>query len=135
MSTLTERVAYLKGLCEGMKLDDSSNESKVLLNIVDLLEEFALELEEMDIRQDELEDVIDEMDEDLAELEDEFYEIDDSCDCGCEDEEDDFVEIECPHCGETSYFDIALLAEPTLVCPSCNETIYDDEDEEDEKED
>ena len=29
--TITEKLAYIKGLCEGLKLDDSSKEGKILV--------------------------------------------------------------------------------------------------------
>ena len=38
MAYLSEQVAYLRGLADGMKIDDSTNEGKLLLKIVDVLE-------------------------------------------------------------------------------------------------
>ena len=43
-------------------------------------------------------------------------------------DEDDFVEVECPHCGETVYFDQEMLEGDDLICPNCNETILPKED-------
>ncbi len=40
---ISEKVAYLKGLMEGMNLDADSNEGKLFLAIVDVLDEIALE--------------------------------------------------------------------------------------------
>ena len=37
MGFLRERVSYLKGLCEGMKLDANTNEGKLLTAIIMLL--------------------------------------------------------------------------------------------------
>ena len=37
MMTTAERVAYLKGLMEGMKVDDSTNEGKLFNLIADIL--------------------------------------------------------------------------------------------------
>ena len=36
--TVTEKVAYLKGLMEGMKIDTESNEGKILAAMADILE-------------------------------------------------------------------------------------------------
>ena len=45
MAYLSEKVAYLKGLAEGMKLDDTKNEGKMLLkNICPLSENCIMEI-------------------------------------------------------------------------------------------
>ena len=41
---LSERVAYLRGLAEGMKLDTETNEGKLISVIIDILEDVALEI-------------------------------------------------------------------------------------------
>ena len=51
----------------------------------------------------------------------------------CDDFDDDFVEVECPHCGETVYFDQDMLeSDEELICPNCNKpvipTVQDDEE-------
>ena len=43
---ITEKVAYLKGLMEGMKIDTETNEGKILSAMVDILEDIGLELED-----------------------------------------------------------------------------------------
>ena len=53
---ITEKVAYLKGLMEGMKIDTESNEGKVLAAMADILEDIGLELEDLWNAQGELED-------------------------------------------------------------------------------
>ena len=45
MSNITEKVSYLKGLSEGMKISDATNEGKLLLAVLDTLEEVAYTLE------------------------------------------------------------------------------------------
>ena len=42
---LKAQVSYLKGLAEGLALDEESKEGKLLLQIVDLLDEMAYEIE------------------------------------------------------------------------------------------
>ena len=44
---ITERVAYLKGLAEGMELNTDKREGKLLAAIIDVLEDIALELEDI----------------------------------------------------------------------------------------
>ncbi|MFR8975933.1 MAG: CD1247 N-terminal domain-containing protein, partial [Eubacteriales bacterium] len=72
MAYLSEKVAYLKGLAEGMKLDDTKNEGKMLLKIIDVLDEIAATVEELDEevldnteRIEEVEDCLDDVCEDL----------------------------------------------------------------------
>lgn len=77
MNYLTEKVAYLKGLAEGLGIEENSKEGKLLLHIVDALEEFADVLDETIDNQIELEEYVNFMDEDLADLEEDIYGIDD----------------------------------------------------------
>ena len=128
MGYLTEKVAYLKGLADGMKIDDSTNEGKLLVNILEVLDELALNLEDLNEEVIESEARIDELEEISADLMDELDDCDcDDCDCDCEydeDEEDlDFYEVECPNCKEKVYFDEDMLDDDELFCPNCGEKI------------
>ena len=87
--TTSEKVAYLKGLAEGMGIDETTKEGKLCKGILDVLEDLALE--QADTRDTilDLADTVQEINEDLAELEDEFYE----CSC-CDEDEDEEEEYE-----------------------------------------
>ena len=78
---ITEKVAYLKGLMEGMKLDTESNEGKILSAMADILEDISLELEDLWDSQTELEDGLDVVSDDLEDVEDVVF--------GEEDEDED----------------------------------------------
>ncbi|MFZ5590810.1 MAG: CD1247 N-terminal domain-containing protein, partial [Bacillota bacterium] len=41
MQELKSRVAYLKGLAEGVKLDTSTDQGRLISGIIDVLDEFA----------------------------------------------------------------------------------------------
>lgn len=121
-----ERVAYLKGLMDGLGINDSTNEGKVLVNIVDILDDIVDEIEELNVSKSELDEYVQTIDEDLSCVEDEVY---------GDDEDDEFpfdsqyIEVECPHCHETVFFaDNLFDMDDELLCPNCNETIYDEED-------
>lgn len=75
------------------------------------------ELEEQSEAYDDLSDCVDEIYEELDAIDCELY--------GDEDEEDNgFMEIVCPSCGETIYFDEDMLdSEDGLICPACNEPV------------
>ena len=45
---LSKKVAYLKGLMEGLKIDDSTNEGKILTIMADILDEMSATVEDID---------------------------------------------------------------------------------------
>ena len=84
--TLTEKVAYLKGLAEGLNLDKDAKETKLFEAMFDILEDMALTVNDIDEDLAAVEELVDCIDEDLDELEDIIY--DDECDCDCCGDED-----------------------------------------------
>ena len=102
--TVTEKVAYLKGLAEGMAIDENSKEGKLLKAITDVLADLALSVEDLEDYTAELTEQVDAIDEDLDALECDFYD-DDECECGCdecgdEDWDGEFYDVTCPNCDE-----------------------------------
>ena len=121
--TLTEKVAYLKGLAEGLDLDKDSKEGKLFAAMFDILEDMALTVSDID------EDLS--ACEDLEELEEYIFE-EDECDCDCCDcddydcccgDDEELYEIECPICGEELLLDGEMLDEEVIECPSCGEAL------------
>ena len=140
--TLTEKTAYIKGLCEGLGLDKADTaEAKVIKALIDLCNDMAEEIACLQSDVEDLGDYCEELDEDLGDVEevlldeeedDEWDDEDDYCDCDCEDcdcecdcedcdcfDDEEFYEIVCPSCGETICFDDSVNAEE-LLCPACN---------------
>ena len=117
--TLSEKVANIKGLAEGLNLEDTK-EAKLLKAIIDVLEEVSDNM--MDVEDDliELCAQVDEIDEDLANLEEELYEDEDEED---EDYEETFYEVTCPTCEETICLDEETLLDGGIECPSCGEAL------------
>ena len=124
--TISEKVAYLKGLAEGLKLDpEESKESKLLSVMMDILEDIGLTIADLEENALALGDEIDALSDDLADVEEVVYEdIDsDECDDDCHyHDEDDFFEMECPNCGETLVIDEAVMEQGSITCPSCNQS-------------
>lgn len=120
MSYLKERVAYLKGLAEGMQISDATNEGKLLKAIIDVLEDFSLTVDDVEEIQDQLSEQVDNIDEDLAEVERMVFEDENE-----EDEDIYFKEIECPHCGEEIEIDADMIDDEgdTIECPNCHKEI------------
>ena len=133
MEYLFERVAYLRGLCDGSGISEDSKEGKVLLEIVDILGEFADSIVELTDKQEELEEYAEAIDEDLSDLEDDFYDEDDDDDDDDDYEGLDYIELSCPSCGEEIEIDEDLLydEESDIICPVCGEVIISAIDDED----
>lgn len=119
--TLTEKVAYLKGLAAGLDLDKDDKETKIFEAIFDILEDMALTVTDIDEDLCDAEEYLDELDEDLADLEEYVY-CDEDDDCCCCDE-DELYEVECPSCGAEIYLDDEMLEEEFIECPECGEKL------------
>ena len=55
MAGIKERVAYLHGLTKGLNVDEHTPEGKVLLNIIDVLNDMAEDVEDIYLQQQDLE--------------------------------------------------------------------------------
>lgn len=70
---LMEKIAYLKGMAEGMHLQNKTEEGRLLVEMLDLLDDLVFELERSLDRQEELHDYVDAIDEDLTDVESMVY--------------------------------------------------------------
>ena len=120
---LTEKIAYIRGLCEGLNLDESKPEIKVMNAIIDLLDDMSYSVTDMEDLYDELSAQVDEIDQDLAEAETELYGEDDDFDY--DDDEDDeeneddvFYEVTCDSCGQKLNVSEDVLLEGALTVVS-----------------
>ena len=125
---ITEKVAYLKGLAEGMELDTEKKEGKLLAAIIDVLDDIALELQDIEDEQAELSDGLDAVSDDLEDVEDVVFEDwdednDDDYEEDELDEDEDCYATTCPTCEETIYFDESVLEDGEVVCPNCGEKL------------
>lgn len=137
--TTSEKVAYLKGLAAGLAIDAETKEGKLFKAIIDVLEDIALDLEDLEENALDLGEEIDGISDDLAELEDIIYEDEDEegDECGCcipRSDEPVFFEVTCPSCQNTITIDEDVLDMGSIDCPSCGEILEFDTDEEDEDE-
>ena len=100
--TISEKVAYLKGLSDGLNIDtEKSKEGKLISVIIDILEEVGMSIEDLEENATAMGEEIDAISDDLSDVEEIVYEDDDEDDddcCCCDD--DDFFEVECPNCHE-----------------------------------
>ncbi len=123
MSRISEKVAYLDGLMEGLNIQDDKY-AKVFSAIVDALDLIAEEMADHEDTLADLDDSVEEIFENLDEYDDFLYGDEEDDDEDEEFDDDDFFEIVCPNCGETIYFDQDMLDRPDgLICPNCNEPL------------
>ena len=117
--TVIEKVAYLRGLADGLKLTDTTAEGKVLLNVIEVLDDLQ-----------DVEDALYEEDD-----EDEDYDFDEDDDYGLDDydefddEDEPLYEVKCPTCGDTICVDESMLCEGEIDCPNCGEKLEFDLDD------
>ena len=144
--TVSEKVAYLKGLAEGIGLDTETKEGKILSVIIDTLEDIALELADLGDNTKAIGDELDAMSDDLADVEEVVFgddEDDDEDDdeelCSCcdhdHDDEDYTFLVSCPSCGKEIEIDEDDIEAGEIECPECGEKLeFDVEDEDEDQE-
>ena len=111
---LSENAAYLKGLAEGLGIDNKTPNDKLIVKLLDLVAEMAEKIEDLQAQCDDLNDYADELDADLGDVEEYLFADDD------DESDDDSYEVTCPACGEVICFDDSV--DPSeLICPACGE--------------
>lgn len=134
---IKEKVAYIKGLAEGLKLDENDTNGKLIAAIIDVLGDMADEIEAIEENEEYLESYVEELDEDLGMVEEDLYccededeededefELDEDDEDEIfedEDEEDEVVVVTCPGCGDGVYLDETMNFDE-IKCPSCGAT-------------
>ena len=142
---MKEKAAYLKGLIEGLGIDETTKEGKVIKVMSELLGELAEAVDGIDEDVSRVYDQINDISEELEDLEADLYEDDDEDDEDDEPEEDDadeddnaevagepYYEVACPACGKTVYVSEDDLDAGEAICPSCKvafEVALADEDD------
>ncbi len=117
MSDLKSKVAYLQGLANGMNMEDDSKEGRLMSGIIDVLDEFADSFTELEESHEQLEEYIETLDEDLYALENDVH----------DENPENYMEVDCPNCGETVLFDQAVIDDEDVVevtCPNCDEVVF-----------
>ncbi len=133
--TSAEKVAYLKGLMEGMELNQESGEGKLFAIIAEILGEMAEDIEDIESDLYDLSEDVDAISDDLSDVEDMV--------CGENEDEDDlededdgepqFFEVTCPACEKTITVDEDVIELGSIQCPNCGEMMEFDFDGGDEE--
>lgn len=133
---ISEKVAYLKGLAEGLALDTESKEGKLFSAIIDVLDEMSEKMLDLEEGLYDMEDGLDAVSDDLSEVEEAIFEDEDED----EDYDGEWFETTCPTCEEEILFNEDELEAGEICCPNCGEKLEFDlsdlvGDDEEEKED
>ncbi len=138
---MIEKAMYLKGLCDGVDLDKSTKEGKLIAALIDLVTDLCNEIDDMQSKMSSLEDYCEELDADLGDVEEVLLDLDDededededfnpadymnpcdgdcaSCDMDCgfdDDDDDDLFGDDDDEDDEELYFEI--------TCPACGDII------------
>ena len=126
MRDLKARVAYLQGLSAGMNIETESKEGRILTNVIEVLDDFATTIKEMEEAHGQLENYLESIDEDLFHLEEDVYK-----DTEENSEEDEYLEVDCPRCGEVVCFESDVLEDEDTIevtCPNCDEVVFVNDD-------
>lgn len=120
---LYEKVAYLRGLAEGLEIDDSTKEGKLLKSMIVVMEDMVDAINENTEEIEEISSYVEIIDEDLSEMEDIVYDEDDDEDDYYDDEDFEYIELVCPSCGEEISVGRELIDDGEVFCPNCEEKI------------
>ena len=127
---LSKKAAYLQGLVDGLGVDESTKEGKIIKAMSALLAEMAEALEGMDEDLSRAYDQINDLSDELEDLEADLYEDeDDDEDEDDEDEDDEDDEDDEEDADDANDDDIASEPFYEVACPNCGETVYVSEDD------
>jgi hypothetical protein len=73
MDQLANRISYLRGLADGMEVNEASREGKILTELIELIDDMYGELLELHARVEETERYAEAIDEDLEDVELQLY--------------------------------------------------------------
>ncbi|HHX68176.1 MAG: CD1247 N-terminal domain-containing protein [Miniphocaeibacter sp.] len=90
MDNIYENIAYLRGLAEGISVEEDGKTGKLLLGMIDVLDDLAEEVEALSYDIEDVEEYLTFMDDDLSDVEECLFEYDDDYDDY--DDYDEFIE-------------------------------------------
>ncbi|MBQ3692448.1 MAG: hypothetical protein II931_03900 [Clostridia bacterium] len=121
---INEKVAYIRGLTDGLKLNENDDTVKVLKAVIDLLEDISDEVTQLGEFFDELSEQVEEIDQDLSIVEDDLYDSEeDDEDFDDFDEDGEYYEVVCPSCGDEICVSEDILIEGEIDCPKCGKRL------------
>ena len=105
---ISQKAAYIQGLADGLELDKSTPEGKIIDAMLDLICEMTDEFEMLK--------------EDVQALQEDSFDFDDDFDDDFDEDNPDY-EVVCPDCGAEVVVDEDTLIEGEISCPNCGGTL------------
>ncbi|MFR4979265.1 MAG: CD1247 N-terminal domain-containing protein [Butyricicoccus sp.] len=121
--TVMERVAYLKGLFEGLDIDTEKKEGKPLAGMISAMEELAEAVTDLKQQNEELLDELDDVYDEISAVTEDFLAADDEDEDFALEAEEDLYQVICPTCGEVLYLNQDMLETGSIVCGACGEEL------------
>jgi len=119
MQRLPERISYLQGLGQGMNIQESGPQGRMIEEMLAVMADMAGAIGRLEEDMEEIRDYVESLDDGLCQLEDDIY--------GDEEEETEYIELRCQNCGEDVFFESDLLDDDDvieIVCPRCHEVVF-----------
>ncbi len=123
-------------------MDKTSKESRLLLGILEVMEDFALEIERLSSSQADLSEAVEGLDDAIGGMEELLFDDDDEGENAADSpgykiepvDEGSFIEYECPHCANKIYYDAnAFNLNENHLCPECGKNLFPIDDAADGK--
>lgn len=115
-----EKTAYLRGLADGMKLEEKgTDESKMLMAVIAAMEEMAQAVSSQALELSNLSDDLEELDDVVTGLEEQMDALDDDDEEEEADGEDVEYQLDCPQCGQPVVLDEDTIDRGETECPHC----------------
>ncbi len=136
---LSEQMSYFKGLVDGMEIDLTTKEGKILSQLMEVLQASVLYIDDLQNQVDELTELCEDLDSDLGAVEELLLDEDEEIEFDDDDDDDDYdydidddeelYETVCPTCENTIVLADSVLDEGSMKCPCCGELLEFDFDD------
>ena len=127
--SVSDKVAYLSGLVDGLSFEKDSREGRVFDAIISVLKEIGSEIDGLRSDLADLEEFTKALDDDMSDLEGFLDEGNDEEEE--EEEEDSTIDMECPVCGHINAIDPEVLWDTEghleILCSQCQAAIFSSE--------
>ena len=97
MYDMYDKISYLRGLADGMEVSSDSAEGKLLIAMIEVLDEMVGAIDDNFEYTSQLEDYVVLMDDDLSDIEEDIYDIE------YDDYSPIYENVECNCCNEEEY--------------------------------
>ncbi|CAM3243164.1 CD1247 N-terminal domain-containing protein [Brevibacillus invocatus] len=125
MEALENRIAYLRGLADGLDVGTQSAEGKMLAEMIEILDDMQAEIHVLHTRLEETEDYVEAIDEDLGEMELFLFDDNELLYETVDDDEDEYSDLDDDEAAymyesiDEDEFDTSY----EFTCPSCQKGI------------